>query len=149
VHAIIVAMSLRLPLVVLCCVLLLAARVLGLHTHFDTAHGALILPTHHVQLSADSAHGHGADDAVTAHGGDHLAEHLAHGEIDADTADKTAGKIPSLPLLALLATTVLLLLLPRARTYARTAFHPPAPHRRRTHFLPLSHAPPVVAARIA
>ena len=138
----IAAMSLRLPLVVLCCVLLLAVRVLGLHTHFDAAHGGVILPAHAVHLAADVPHI--ADDAVAAHGGDHVAEHLAHGEVDADAADKSAGKLPSLPLLALLAAFVLALLAP-ARSIAPAVFRAAPARRRPTHFLPLSHAPPAHA----
>ncbi|MEW6166365.1 MAG: hypothetical protein AB1651_01480 [Pseudomonadota bacterium] len=120
---------------VLCCALALA-RMLGIHVHVAHEHPIAV-----EEMDVDHDHEH---DHVAWVGGeiDHIDSHLSHGEVDADTADTTAGKLPSPVLLALAAGIAALLVSGRQRVRWRASYQSP-PLRRRPHVLPLSQAPPL------
>lgn len=91
-----------------------------------------------------AAHDHGHSHDLTFEiADDHLATHMAHGEVDADSPDKTTGKLQSVLTIALLSTIVLLLFLPRQPPLYFSVRREHRPRRRWTHFKPLSHAPPL------
>lgn len=121
----------------LCCALALT-RVMGVHVHVaPEAHGSAsaVLGDHGTE------HEHGVARVVTEVG-DHAEDHLSHAVVDADTPDKTSGKLPSLILLALAATISAFLMTGRHASFRRASYDPPPP-RRRWHVLPLSQAPPL------
>lgn len=127
------------PLVLLLCALLVLARGLGLHAHQE-------LPDHHhsalsAQLTDEHRQAH--HDLIAEAAADHLAAHLAHGEVDAAAPDKTTGKLQPTLTVALLSAMVILLFLRRqpSRHFVVRCEH--RPRRRWTHFKPLSHAPPL------
>lgn len=128
--------SLFLPLVFILCALLVLARGLGLHVHHEHS-------DHHHSASAETAPAHSHYDLTSEIAGGHLAEHMAHGEVDADSPDKTTGKFQSVLAIALLCAIVALLFLPRPLPQYFSVRREHRPRRRWTHFKPLSHAPPL------
>lgn len=131
--------SLPLPLVVMLCLLLVLARGLGLHAHHELSdhdHSASS-----VEVAHDHEHSH--HDLTAEMAGDHLAVHMAHGEIDADSPDKSTGKLPSTLMIALLSAIVTLLFVPRQVRLYFSVRREHRPRRRWTYFQPLSHAPPL------
>lgn len=131
--------SLPLPLVVMLCLLLVLARGMGLHAHHE-------LSDHHhstPSVGVDHEHGHSHHDLTSEMAGDHLAVHMAHGEVDADSPDQTTGKLPSTLLIALLSAIVTLLFVPRQAPRYLSVRREHRPRRRWTYFQPLSHAPPL------
>ncbi|MFP5306763.1 MAG: hypothetical protein ACLGI7_13190 [Gammaproteobacteria bacterium] len=121
---------------VLCCALALA-RMLGIHVHVAHEHPTTV---EEMDVGHDHEHDHGVARVVSEI--DHLDSHLSHAEVDADTADTTAGKLPSLMLLALAVCVATLLVAARQRVRWRACYESP-PLRRRPHVLPLSQAPPL------
>lgn len=134
------------------CLVLLIARVAGLHAHdshgapIDGAAAAVMVGG---QFASDPHHHHGDSPAQlmserTAH---HFADHLGAGATDLNLPDKTPGKLPALPLSAALlgACMVLLLLFPPALSFRRLLPPPRLRHRRWTYFAPPSHAPPIAS----
>ncbi|MFA5938718.1 MAG: hypothetical protein WC809_05120 [Sinimarinibacterium sp.] len=125
----------RIILALLLCCALALARVLGVHVH--VAHEA----HEHATDALVVDHDHG-EARIVSELGDHADDHLIHADVDADSADKTSGKLPS-PVLLVIAACIAAFLLPlRGDTDWRSIYDPPA-SRRRSHVLPLSQAPPL------
>ncbi len=119
----------------LCCVLALA-RMLGVHAHVAHQHAVVV-----EAVEVDHDHDHGVAHIVSGFD-NHAESHLTHAEIDADTADKTSGKLPSLLLFAIIACVAAFLVPARQGTRWETRYRSP-PLRRKPHVLPLSQAPPL------
>lgn len=130
--------SSRIILALLLCCALALARMLGVHVHVAHQH-AIAVET----LDADHGHEHGTA-RVVSELGDHTDSHLSHAELDADSADQTPGKLPSLLLLAF-ASCVGAFLIPVPRRMRWRMRYESPPLRRRSHVLPLSQAPPLAA----
>lgn len=143
------AVVIRLPplIVLMLCLLLALTRVLGLHAHYmpsshhDAAAALQTLDAQALEHDHDHSHDHSGLIAETA--SDHLAVHMAHGEVDADSPDKTTGKLPPMLMIGLLSAIAGLLLLPRRAPRHADARREHRNQRRWTHFKPLSHAPPL------
>ena len=131
--------SSRIILALLLCSALALARMLGVHVHVAHPHAiAVEMP----DAGHDHDHDHGAA-RVVSELGDHADSHLSHAELDADSADQTPGKLPSLLLLAFASCVAAFLMSARRRMHWRVRYESP-PLRRRSHVLPLSQAPPLV-----
>lgn len=143
------ATVIRLPpfIVLMLCLLLALTRVLGLHahhmpsSHHEAAAALQTLDAH--ALEHEHEHGHDHSGLIAETASDHLAVHMAHGEVDADSPDKTTGKLPPMLMIGLLSAIAVLLLLPRRAPRYADARREHRHQRRWTHFKPLSHAPPL------
>lgn len=145
--------SLRNILVATLCLLLIMARVMGMHAHqpgSGHSHDQVLLTDHHAMTVGSQWHEHGGSaeaaerlpKAANQFSGEHLSAHLASGEIDLDVPDKTSGKLPSLFFVALLLAFSTLAFGDSKSPATRLWRAPTTGRRRWTFFTPHSHAPP-------
>lgn len=111
----------------------------GIHAHFvhEESHDA-------VEHAQPAAYEHGVT-IVSDHASGHATSHLQDGTVDMDVPANAVGKISYLLMLAVLSAALLLTL---RFAVIRSVWSGPArtrTRRRRSHLLPPSQAPPVIA----
>jgi hypothetical protein len=123
----------RARLLIILCAILALVRICGVHAHLSLTHDGSLQPVH-------SSLQHLADD----HAPDHLASHLALGDIDVEVAAKGFGKLSSLLLFAALAPLFVLFVFAARLTFIQRCPPPSSlpKVRRRSYLLPPSQAPP-------
>ena len=140
-------MSVRTALIAALCMVFLVTRGVGVHLHWSHGHGEESVSGEHAHAHEHSAHVEPVAYVAAEFNAGHLDSHLAHGDIDVDSAT-AAEKVPLLKFYAALLAFIgaLLFLIPSRPL--QIVLPPQRPPRRRPGLyllLPPSQAPPCAA----